>query len=161
MRDSARSVMDSLRLIVRDLRLSAREVERAAGVTAAQLFVLQQLAGDGILSMSDLAERTKTDPSSVSVIVKRLVDARLVARRASKEDARRAELRLTAAGRKAIARAPEPSQSRLLASLGRLQTRDLEALNTSLRALVREMDLEDQSAEMFFEDPPRSRARRR
>ncbi|HEY1958768.1 MAG TPA: MarR family transcriptional regulator [Polyangiaceae bacterium] len=159
MKDDSRSVMDSLRLIVRDLRVGAREVERAAGVTGAQLFVLHQLAGDRALSLSDLAERTKTDPSSVSAIVKRLVAARLIVRRASKEDARRAELRLTPAGRRTIGRAPEPSQTRLLAAVARLRARDLAALRKSLRALVREMGLDDEAAEMFFEDGPSRRRR--
>ncbi len=158
--DAERSVMVALRLIVRDLRLSAREVERAAGVTGAQLFVLQQLAGGGGLSVNELAERTKTDQSSVSVIVKRLVDAGVVARRPSKKDARRVELRLTPAGRKVMARAPEPSQSRLLAALGRLRARDLEALRGALDALVREMGLEKETAEMFFEDAASRRRKR-
>jgi len=34
-----KTVLDSLRLIVRDLRLSAREAERVARITGAQLFV--------------------------------------------------------------------------------------------------------------------------
>ena len=154
-----RNVMDSLRLIVRDLRLSAREVERAAGVTGAQLFVMQQLQGDGALSVNDLAERTKTDQSSVSVIVKRLAHAGLVARKPSKADARRVELRLTPKGRAVLARAPETTQTRLIAALGRLPPRELEGLRTSLAALVRQMGLGEKAAEMFFEEPPR-RARR-
>src|ERR1019366_5949434 len=70
--DSIRSVMDALRRVVRDLRLSARDAERSAGISGAQLFVLQSLAEEPASSLNVLADRTLTDQSSVSVVVNRL-----------------------------------------------------------------------------------------
>src|SRR6516165_4152555 len=93
--ESVRAVMDSLRRIVRGLRLSARDAERSAGISGAQLFVLQSLAEERASSLNDLADRTLTDQSSVSVVVKRLTDRKLVARKAAADDARRIELSLT------------------------------------------------------------------
>jgi DNA-binding MarR family transcriptional regulator len=146
-----KTVLDSLRLIVRDLRLSAREAERAAHTTGAQLFVLQQLQDGGTLSLGELAERTMTDQSSVSVVVKKLVAAKLVARKPSKDDARRLELSLTPAGKKLLARCPEPTQVRLVAALKRLAPSEVLGLTSGLSALVREMGLESESPGMFFE----------
>ncbi|HEX3345342.1 MAG TPA: helix-turn-helix domain-containing protein, partial [Polyangiaceae bacterium] len=75
--------MDALRRVVRDLRLSARDAERSAGISGAQLFVLQSLRNEAAASLNELAERTLTDQSSVSVVVKRLADRKLVARKES------------------------------------------------------------------------------
>ncbi len=152
-----RTVLDALRLIVRDLRLSAREAERVAHITGAQLFVLQQLEEGRALSLNELAERTMTDQSSVSVVVKRLVAAKLVARKASPEDKRRLELTLTAAGKKLLARCPEPTQVRLLGALKRMTPAELAGLDAGLAALVREMGIEGDRAELFFEEGSRRR----
>ena len=147
-----RAVMDDLRKIVRGLRLSAREAERSAKMSGAQLFVLQALAEGKATSLNALAERTCTDQSSVSVVVRRLVERDLVARKASAEDGRRVELELTAAGRKLAKRCPEPSQSRLVAGLAQMTPHELTALRDGLSALVREAAMGDESPRMFFDD---------
>ncbi len=156
---SIRKVLDALRRIVRDLRLGAREVERNAGISGAQLYVLQALARESASSINDLAERTHTDQSSVSVVVRRLTDRKLVARKPSREDARRVELSLTPAGRRLLARCPEPMQARLLGSLHRMEAADLESLTRGLAALVQGMGIEGAEARMFFEEPPAPRGR--
>jgi DNA-binding MarR family transcriptional regulator len=159
--DSIRTVMDSLRRIVRGLRLTARDAERSAGISGAQLFVLQALAEERATSLNDLAERTLTDQSSVSVVVKRLTDRKLVARKAAADDARRIELTLTAAGRRLLARCPEPTQAHLVRALRRLEAAELNGLTAGAVALVREMDMEDATPRMMFDDEsPRSRLHR-
>jgi DNA-binding MarR family transcriptional regulator len=156
---SIRDVMDALRRIVRDLRLSARDAERSAGVSGAQLFVLQTLADECASSLNDLADRTLTDQSSVSVVVRRLVDRKLIARKPSTRDARRIELSLTPAGRRMLARCPEPTQARLVQGLRRMRESELDALTAGLAALVREMGIENDEPRMFFEDAPPANAK--
>jgi DNA-binding MarR family transcriptional regulator len=151
---SIRNVMNSLRRIVRDLRLCAREAERSAGVSGAQLFVLQALADRSASSLNELADRTLTDQSSVSVIVRRLADRKLIARKPSTEDARRVELSLTSAGQRMLARCPEPTQARLVRALRRIDASELDTLTVGLRALVREMGIENAEPRMFFEETP-------
>jgi len=155
-----RTVMDALRRIVRDLRLSGREVERRAGISGAQLFVLQTLAHGPATSLNDLAVRTLTDQSSVSVVVRRLVDKKLVTRTTSAADARRIELSVTAAGRRLLARCPEPTQARLVSALKRVTSTELVALTHGLSALVREMGIEAAEPRMFFEEALSPRVRR-
>src|SRR5512141_414836 len=91
--DAARA-MDALRRIVRALHSANARAEGSLRVTAAQLFVLRQIAETPGISMSGLAERTRSAQSSVSEVVARLVSEGLVHRRVSREDARRAELTL-------------------------------------------------------------------
>ena len=66
---ATRQVLDAIRRVVRTLREASRHSEKAAGISAAQLFVLQRLAGTGGLSVNELAARTLTHQSSVSVVV--------------------------------------------------------------------------------------------
>jgi DNA-binding MarR family transcriptional regulator len=150
--EDIRSVVDALRRIVRELRLTARDAERDAGISGAQLFVLQSLARERAASLNELADRTLTDQSSVSVVVKRLVARHLVARKPSKEDARRVELALTAAGRKLLARCPEPTQAKLVSAVQRLSARELDGLTLGLDALIREMGLAQAKPRMFFDE---------
>lgn len=147
-----RNIMDALRRIVRDLRLCAREAERTAGVSGAQLFVLQTLAESHASSLNDLADRTLTDQSSVSVVVRRLVERKLITRKPSSVDARRIELSLTPAGRRLLARCPEPTQAKLVQSLARLSPSEIDVLTRGLLALVREMGIENAEPRMFFEE---------
>jgi DNA-binding MarR family transcriptional regulator len=153
-----RAVLDSLRRVVRDLRLTAREAERIAGISGAQLFVLQTLATARATSINDLAERTMTDQSSVSVVVRRLVEKKLVVRKPSSKDSRRVELELSARGQKMLARCPEPTQARLLAALRRLAPSELAALTAGMAGLVREMGIDKDVPKMFFEDGRPTRA---
>ena len=153
--EDIRSILDALRRIVRDLRLSARDAERTAGISGAQLFVLQVLAQGPAASLNDLAVRTFTDQSSVSVVVRRLVDRKLLTRKPSKDDARRVEISLTAAGHRLLAKCPEPTQARLLKALRRMAEPERGALTRGLAGLVREMGIQDAEPRMFFEEPGR------
>ena len=65
-------VIDSIRLLVKALRDSGRDAEQKLGITSAQLYVLQALR-DHPASINELAARTCTHQSSVSMVVARLV----------------------------------------------------------------------------------------
>src|SRR3954467_6227531 len=117
--DTARA-MNAIRSIVRALRLNTRSIEGKLGISLAQLFVLQQLLDKPAESLNELAERTATHQSSVSVVVRRLVDRGLVTRLASTADRRRVQIALTPAGEKILVGAPETFQIRLMNALGQL-----------------------------------------
>jgi len=134
--DDVGVILDAFRSIVRELRLASREAEQRVGVHGAQLHALRQLADSPTTSLTELAERTHTDISSVSVVVSRLVEQGLVARKAADDDRRRLSLGLTARGRAVIRRAPETGTSRLLRAAASLSDRELHALATSLLKLV-------------------------
>jgi DNA-binding MarR family transcriptional regulator len=154
-------VMDALRRIVRALRVSARAAERRFGISGAQLFVLEKLAEARARAVDELAERTLTDQSSVSLVVSRLEERGLVARRQSTEDARRVEIALTRAGRALTRRAPEPAQAHLITGLRRLRPSQLRSLARGLSALLHALGIAGEPARMFFEDRSRRDRRRR
>jgi DNA-binding MarR family transcriptional regulator len=158
----ARAVLDAIRRIVQMLRVSSRAAERDAGVSGAQLFVLEKLsAASGPLSVGELARRTLTHQSSVSVVVQKLVERGLVARARDRADARQVALSPTAAGRKALRAAPSMAQDRLILAVTRLPPRERMHLASVLGRLVDDAGLRAPgTAPMFFEDA-RSRSARR
>ena len=137
-------IVDALRSLVRELRLASREAEQRVGVHGAQLHALRQLADSPATSLTELAERTHTDISSVSVVVSRLVEQGLVARKSADDDRRRLSLGLTARGRALVRRAPETSTSRLLRAASKLSDREVQALATGLAKLANGVGKDDE-----------------
>src|SRR5688572_17899204 len=76
-------VMDGIRRIVRELHATTSASERERKVSAAQLFVLRQVALAPGQSLGDLSVRTRTTQSSISEVVTRLVRRGLIERRTS------------------------------------------------------------------------------
>jgi MarR family transcriptional regulator, lower aerobic nicotinate degradation pathway regulator len=133
------SAMDSIRSIVHALRVSSREIEQKLGISSAQLYVLQELNDSPALSINELAERTFTHQSSVSMVVARLVDSRLVTRTASRADGRRLAVSLTPAGRAILRRSPATAQTRLINALREMAPSALHGLATGLDTLIGHM----------------------
>ena len=115
-----RRSMDAIRAVVRSLRLNTRAIEQKIGISLAQLYVLQQVAERPAESLNDLAERTATHQSSVSVVVRRLVDRGLVSRRSSTVDKRRVQIAVTPAGHAVLKGAPRTIQLRLVTAMDSL-----------------------------------------
>lgn len=154
--DAARA-MDALRRIVRALHAANARAEGSLQVTAAQLFVLRQIAAAPGLSLSALAERTRSAPSSVSEVVARLVSEGLVQRRASRHDARRAELALSPAGRTLAARGGETIQERLVAAYERLSAPEQQSLVEAMEAWIAAAGLDHEPPAFFFSGGPAAR----
>lgn len=144
--------LGAIRRLVRVLRVGDADAERASGVSSAQLFVLQQLAEHDASSINDLADRTLTDQSSVSVVVSRLARSGLVKRTPSPTDARRTTVSITPAGRHLIDRTPTTVQNRLIAALSALSPDSLTLLATELTQIVASMGATQEPSTFFFED---------
>lgn len=138
-----------VRRLDRGLRLAARQVERATGLSAAQLFVLEHLDDAEGLSLNELADRTFTDRSSVSAVVDRLVEAELASRTADPADKRRAAIRITRRGRAVLAGAPAAPTELLLRGLSRLTSGQLTTFGSTLALLNDELGFA--TADMLFE----------
>jgi DNA-binding MarR family transcriptional regulator len=146
------SILDSFRRIIRMLRVASRATEKEYGLSAAQLFVLHALANAPALSLNEVAERTRTHQSSVSVVVQKLVERGLVARDPVPGDARRMALSLTPAARRLIVDAPDAPSERLISALERMTPTSRTRLASSLSRLVGELGADEGPATMLFED---------
>lgn len=152
-------MLDAVRRLSRGLRLAAQETQAAAGVSAAQLFVLRSLEDGDAASVSELAERTMTDRSSVASVVERLLTARLVSREPSETDRRRAAISITSKGRGVLRKAPAAPTTLLLNAMDSMSAQELRTVASGLSTLVEAMGLESGPAYMLFEDK-RAPARR-
>ena len=137
--------------MVRALRLSSTAAEREVGISSAQLLVLQRLREASPRSVGELSRCTLTDPSSVSVVVSRLLARGLVTREAAADDVRRVAIALTRKGAALVRRAPRVAQDDLFGAFARLPAPTRAALADGLAALVAEMQVEG-SPPLFFED---------
>jgi DNA-binding MarR family transcriptional regulator len=158
--------MDALRVLVRELRASARAVELAVGLSGAQLFVLRQIAAEPGLSLNDLARRTHTHQSTVSTVVRGLVERGLTERVTAPDDARRLALSLTRDGHALVHRAPPTVQDALVAGLAALAPVQRRALADGLQAWIAAAGLAGAPPSLFFEgdapaEPPNARRPRR
>jgi DNA-binding MarR family transcriptional regulator len=129
-------VIDAIRSIIRTLRVSGRDAEQRLGISSAQLFILQALRDTPDLSINELADLTFTHQSSVSMVVARLVDAKLVTRKAAIRDARKVVVSLTPAGRVMLKRSPDAGQAKLIRALGAMPRAELSALADNLGTLT-------------------------
>ncbi|HEU4643377.1 MAG TPA: MarR family transcriptional regulator [Gemmatimonadaceae bacterium] len=140
------AAVSGIRRLERALRLAARQVESVTRLSAAQLFVLEQLAGAPADSLNDLALRTLTDRSSVSALVDRLTDLGLVTRRSDRADRRRQRIRITATGRRVLASATRSPTALLIDGLRHLTRAELTGLVTGIARLDHAMALAAASA---------------
>ena len=127
-RSDAVEILDHFRRIVQALRESSRASEAKLGVSGAQLFVLRTLEKHEPLSQSALAELTHTHQSTVSVVVKRLVEQQLLQSLPAASDRRRLELSLSTRGRALLRRAPAALQDRLVAGVHALSPAQRKSL---------------------------------
>lgn len=160
-RDEADQIIDNLRRLVRALRLAASHIKRRSGVSAAQLFVLHAIDERPAASLRELARRVRSDQSSVSVVVKRLVRAGLAKQVRSSHDRRVSSVTIANRGRTLVRRAPEPFQARLFDVLERFSNVERSTFAVLLSRLVRGMHAEDEKPRLLFEDEPEVRRKRR
>jgi DNA-binding MarR family transcriptional regulator len=149
---TVRRVLDSLRRVVRVLRESSRSAQKNVGLTSAQLFALQKLAGEDPMSLGQLAQKTMTHESSISVVVRRLVERGLVTRTRSRIDARQLEISLSQEGRALLKTAPAAATSRVIEGLEKLAPADRKQLAESFARLVEAMGISGGEADELFDD---------
>jgi DNA-binding MarR family transcriptional regulator len=155
--DDTIRAMNAVRSVVRALRLNTRSIEGKLGISLAQLFVLQQLSDRPADSLNELAERTATHQSSVSVVVRRLVERGLVTRVASSADRRRVNIALTPDGERMLRGAPPTVQNDLMHGMSRMQPEKRAILAELLETWVLASGIDLAAPPMMFEDEPAAR----
>jgi DNA-binding MarR family transcriptional regulator len=144
--------MSAIRSLIREMRMNTRAIESKAGMSLAQLFVLHCLAEKSADSLNELADRTATHQSSVSVVVTRLLQKGYVSRTPSAVDRRRVLLEITPLGRDILTNAPSTIQMRLISSLREMSSEDTAALASLLRRWVSGAGIDTTLAPMLGED---------
>lgn len=150
--DETRNIITSIRRLVQSLRVASRDSEKKVGLSAAQLFVLKKLEEEKDLSLNNLADRTLTHQSSVSVVVQRLVEKGLISRERFIDDGRQLVLNLTPKGKKLVAKAPHARQDWLIIALEEMTTKSRRQLDERLVEMLKLCGLDHSPAPMLFSD---------
>jgi DNA-binding MarR family transcriptional regulator len=145
--------LNALRRMVRALRAAAEGVERDLRISAAQLFVMRELARSPDQSVKDLAAVTMTTHSTVSQIVGQLIDKGFVTRTVDAADGRRSVLRLTRQGTGLLRKSPRPIQENLIEGFGSLRVSDQRGLANGLEKWLEASGLGGVPSSMLFEKP--------
>jgi len=157
--DSQR-ILDSIRRLVRLLRLTDRAAQSELGLSGAQLFVLHELGKTPALSLFELAEKTRTDQSSVSVVITRLVDGGYVTRDRDRRDARRLVLTLTKTGQAIADKSPPVAQERIIEVLDRMPANERRRFADTFTRIIEDMGEARGPVPMMFEEADRTGGRR-
>lgn len=144
-RSEVSEVMDYIRHIFKALRVSSSQFEKELGLSAAQIFVLKKLKEEPGLSINDLALRTTTHQSSVSVVVKKLEEQGFVSRAISKEDSRRVVVALTPGGEQKLGEIPRTVQEHMIECLQKMNPEKTVALATLMREFVNQAGIVEQT----------------
>ena len=102
----------AIRRILRSTELYGRQLAKAAGLTAAQIRVLQIIAEEGHATPKDIAKRMGVSQPTMSSLIDRLASKKLVERHPSKIDRRQTDVVITNAGIGAVEQAGDALQQR-------------------------------------------------
>lgn len=137
-----RSIIRSLRRIIRAVGLYSRELLRRRNLTTSQLATLRQLGRHGALSAGEVARGISVSQATVTGIVDRLERRGLVTRSRDSEDRRRVVIDLTEHGRQAVASSPPPLHERFMVRLAELPEDERREIDRMLARIVEMMEAE-------------------
>ncbi|MBT8162251.1 MULTISPECIES: MarR family winged helix-turn-helix transcriptional regulator [Arthrobacter] len=142
------SLTDVITRLRRTLRSSIREELPWESLPMAQVELLQRLAEEPGLGVSELAERQHLARNTVSNLVQQMVTAGLLERRPHESDRRAVVLRLSGAGHERLVAWQQANERRIRRAIEGLADQHREAIDLALPALrALAAQLEAQEAE--------------
>lgn len=135
----------ALRRILRATTLYERDLAQAAGVTPAQLRVLQILHGrpDGSTTPKALATRMGVAQATVTALIDKLQAMGTVTRQQSEIDRRQTNVTISDSGREIVRNAPDALQQRFARAFAQMQEWEQSQLVASLQRVAAMLDAED------------------
>ena len=140
------AVTKQLRIIFKSIQAHSKTVEKACGLSSAQLWMLYEVAETYGIKVSQLASVLSIHPSTCSNMLDKLEDKNLIFRDRSKTDQRSVHLFVTDKGKQLLKKAPVPPQGQLSEALAHLSQEQLKNLQSGLKALNNSLMAKDDSA---------------
>jgi DNA-binding MarR family transcriptional regulator len=136
---AAREALRQFRVIFGAVRQHFQAVEKACGVSGAQIWAMAALQQTPGMKVSELAQALSIHASTASNLLDKIEKAGLVRRERNSADQRVVKLYLTEAGEAALGKAPQPLTGILTHALDQLPDDALARLNQDLAALLAHM----------------------
>ena len=135
-------IVETIIYLVTESRRLSKEESSRYGVTPTQLSVLKLLHEIGDLSLGNLSREIRAHNATVTGIVDRMEEAKLVERARSETDRRVWIIRLTTAGRRVAERAKVTPWDSLRQALKSLTAQEQERLANILKKISSHVEME-------------------
>lgn len=136
----------AIRRILRAAEFASRELARRSGLTPSQVLVLQIIAGAGEAGAGAISDVSRLSQATVTALLDKLEERRLVQRRRDPQDRRRVTVELTPDGRAALNNTPDVLQDRFAARFNRLASWEQAAIVSALERVAVLLDAEGMDA---------------
>ena len=134
------SFIQGLLHLAHALQVKSRRMMLKLGVTAPQRIVVRVIGQTPGISPREIATVLKLHPSTLTGVLARLERDNLIDRRVDPRDGRRAQLRLTRAGRKIDREQRGTVEAAVRRALGRADRATIERTEHMLRLLIAELE---------------------
>ena len=129
--------------LVHAMESKSKRMNRELGVTGPQRLVIRIVARKPEISAGRLAELLAVHPSTLTGPLRRLEERNLLRRSADPDDARRALLSVTAAGKEVDVQRAGTVEAAVRRAMGRLDKAELVAAARVLEVISEELERED------------------
>ena len=141
--DKVKEIIFLVRKLMQGAEMYTKELNKKYSVTSAQLNCLLALHENGPLPPSQIAKHMMVNSSTVTGVIDRLEQKKLVRRQRNSPDRRIINIQLTPDGKKMAKVAPPPIQQRVVDGLQQLSPNELNLIIRSLTKLTKMLDLQD------------------
>ncbi|UCF72612.1 MAG: MarR family transcriptional regulator [Deltaproteobacteria bacterium] len=145
--DRIREIIYLIRRLMQAGELYTKELNKKYQVSAPQLNCLLALYENGPLSLSQIAKHVMVKSSTVTGIIDRLEQKKLVRRVRNCPDRRMITIELTEAGNALAEHAPPPIQRKIVDGLKRLPQKEIGKIVDGLNMLTQMLDVQDLEVE--------------
>lgn len=140
------AVLKSLRRIIRAVDLYSRKLVTQTGLSGPQVICLRQLAAQGQMQTSHLAEAVNLSAATVCGILNRLEQRGLVIRERQTDDRRRVLVSLSEAGQDTVDNAPPALHDSFLFKLRAMPPQQQQNIHATLGQIVTMMAADELDA---------------
>lgn len=144
-------VLTSLRRVIRAIDLHSQHLVKTANVTGPQLRLLQLMNAEGQPTVSDLAKKMSLSQATVTNIMDRLENRKLITRVRSTHDKRKVHPGLTDEGRAILAKTPTPLQDSFVRKFDGLKSWEQNMIIASVQRIAEMMDAGEIDAAPFLD----------
>jgi DNA-binding MarR family transcriptional regulator len=142
MNNRSDSALVALRKILRATEFNARNLARASGLTPSQAMAMQFVRNRGEVTPTEIAAHTSLKQATITALLDRLEERKLIRRRKDDADGRRMIVTLTTAGSEALDASPDSLQLRFQDRFGRLDVWEQASIVAALERIVWLLDAE-------------------
>lgn len=144
-------VLTALRRVIRAIDLHSKQLVKTASVTGPQLRLLQLIRSQGDATASELSDAMSLSQATVTSILDRLEDRKLIERIRSQTDKRKIHPRLTEAGNILLDKAPTALQDSFIRKFDQLHSWEQHMIIASLQRVAEMMDAEHIDASPYLD----------